>query len=107
MGMERIADYPGSVLWRASLFRATLGLHGFAHLHHSSKHTHARTQTHMHVDEQTWLVQIQPELKLKSFRSLTINTFFLKTISEYLTFSVISAGLTFLHSISMSLLLEA
>lgn len=35
MGMERIADYPGSVLWRASLFTTTLGLHGFAHLHPS------------------------------------------------------------------------
>lgn len=45
MGMEPIADYPGSVLWRGSLFKTTLGLHGFVHLHPSSHmHTHINTR---------------------------------------------------------------
>lgn len=49
MGMERMADYPGSVLWRASLFTTTLGLHGFAHLHPST-HVHTHSPIAIHKD---------------------------------------------------------
>lgn len=45
MGMERMGDYPGSVLWRASLFTTTLGLHGFVHLYPST-HKHTLTSNH-------------------------------------------------------------
>ena len=50
MGKERMRDYPSSVDRRASLFTITLGLHGFAHLHHSAHTKNTNGQGNIFVD---------------------------------------------------------
>lgn len=65
MGMERTADYPSSVLWRASLFTTTLGLHGFAHLHLSS---HTQTHQQVYVGKNIFVaIQVWRQLELMKF----------------------------------------
>lgn len=92
MGMEQIADYPSSVLWRASLFTTTLGLHGFAHLHPSS-HAHTQTHTPIGIHRQKHIyrytqARLQLELRKSFSQKRIVSLFFISGSLIILLFCV-------------------